>query len=162
MLLFTAPLHLLRKTKSFQALLSSRLNHPKFYDLGYSHQVALRPFTHASIRWRKTQLEPGISKLVNKISKELDSQKDPGWFFDVGANVGLYIWEVRKVSPHRKILAFEPDPENIKLLEKTLRRANLQNVEICKCALSNQLAVVSFFQDNLTSATGCVAGKDKP
>jgi FkbM family methyltransferase len=162
MLLFTAPLHLLRKTKAFQALLCSRLNHPKFYDLGYSHQVALRPFTHASIRWRKTQLEPGISKLVTKISKELDKQKDSGWFFDVGANVGLYTWEVLKVSPHRKILAFEPDPENIILLEKTLNCANFQNVEICKCALSNQLTEVSFFQDNLTSATGCVAGKDKP
>jgi len=162
MLLFTAPLHLLRKTKSFQTLLSSRLNHPKFYDLGYSHQVALRPFTHASIRWRKKQLEPGINKLITRIVIELDNQKDSGWFFDVGANVGLYSWEVCKVSPHRKILAFEPDPENIILFEKTLNGANFQNVEICKCALSNQLAEVSFFQDNLTSATGCVAGKDKP
>jgi len=162
MLLFTAPLHLLRKTKVFQALLSSRLNNPKLYELGYSHRVALRPFTHASIRWRKQQLEPGINKLVTNIAKELDNQNDQGWFFDVGANVGLYTWEVRKVCPTRKILAFEPDPENIKLLEKTLRGANLQNVEICKCALSNQLAEVSFFQDNLTSATGCVAGKDKP
>ena len=162
MLLFTAPLHLLRKTKAFQALLSSRFNHPKLYDLRYNHRVALRPFTHASIRWRKTHLEPGISKLVTKIAKELDNQNDLGWFFDVGANVGLYTWEVHKVCPLRKILAFEPDPENIKLLEKTLRKANLQNVEIRKCAMSNQLAEVSFFQDNLTSATGCVAGKDKP
>ena len=162
MLLFTAPLHLLRKTKVFQALLSSRLNNPKLYELGYSHRVALRPFTHASIRWRKQQLEPGINKLVTNIAKELDNQNDQGWFFDVGANVGLYTWEVRKVCPARKILAVEPDPENIKLLEKTLRGANLQNVEICKYALSNQLAEVSFFQDNLTSATGCVAGKDKP
>lgn len=153
---------MLRKTKVFQALLSSRLNNPKLYELGYSHRVALRPFTHASIRWRKQQLEPGINKLVTNIAKELDNQNDQGWFFDVGANVGLYTWEVRKVCPTRKILAFEPDPENIKLLEKTLRGANLQNVEICKCALSNQLAEVSFFQDNLTSATGCVAGKDKP
>jgi len=162
MLFLTAPLHTLRKTKVFQLLLSSRFNYPKLYDLGYSHPIALRPFTHASIRWRKTQSEPGISKLVRKIVIELDNQKDPGWFFDVGANVGLYTWEVHKVCPLRKILAFEPDPENIKLLEKTLRKANLQNVEICKCAMSNQLAEVSFFQDNLTSATGCVAGKDKP
>ena len=162
MLLFTSPLHTLRKTKVFQTLLSSRLNHPKLYDLGYSHKVALRPFTHASIRWKKQRLEPGISKLVSKIAKELDNQNDQGWFFDVGANVGLYSWEVRKVSPHRKILAFEPDPENIKLLEKTLNGANFQNVEIYKCALSNQLAEISFFQDTLTSATGCVAGKDKP
>jgi FkbM family methyltransferase len=162
MLLFTSPLHTLRKTKVFQSLLSSRLNHPKLYDLGYSHKVALRPFTHASIRWKKQRLEPGISKLVSKIAKELDNQNDQGWFFDVGANVGLYSWEVRKVSLHRKILAFEPDPENIKLLEKTLNEANFQNVEIYKCALSNQLAEIPFFQDTLTSATGCVAGKDKP
>ena len=162
MLLFKSPLHTLRKTKVFQTLLSSKLNHPKLYDLGYSHKVALRPFTHASIRWKKQRLEPGVSNLVTKIAKELDVQNDQRCFFDVGANVGLYSWEVRKVSPHRKILAFEPDPENIKLLEKTLNGANFQNVEICKCALSYQLAEISFFQDILTSATGCVAGKDKP
>ena len=118
MLLFTAPLHLLRKTKSFRALLSSRFNHPKFYDIGYSHQVALRPFTHASIRWRKSRLEPGISNLITLIAKELDNQKISGWFFDVGANVGLYSWEVRKVSPHRMILAFEPDPLKHKVARK--------------------------------------------
>jgi hypothetical protein len=78
MLLFNAPLHVLRKTKAFQAILKSRLNHPKLYDLGYSHKVALRPFTHASIRWRKQQLEPGISKLVKNIAKELDLQNDQG------------------------------------------------------------------------------------
>ena len=61
-----------------------------------------------------------------------------------------------------KILAFEPDPENIKLLEKTLNQANLPNLEIFNCALSNRVGEVSFFQDNLTSATGSVAGKEKP
>jgi FkbM family methyltransferase len=107
-------------------------------------------------------LEPGISNLITLIAKELDNQKDRGWFFDVGANVGLYTWEVHKVCPLRKILAFEPDPENIKLLERTLSGANFKNVEIYKCALSNQLTEIPFFQDTLTSATGCVAGKDKP
>ena len=80
MLLFTAPLHALRKTKVFQSLLNSRLNNPKLYDLGFSHRVALRPFTHASIRWKKQRLEPGISKLITKIAKELDVQNDQGWF----------------------------------------------------------------------------------
>jgi hypothetical protein len=160
MLFVKAPLHVLRKTKAFQSLLMSRFNNPKLYDLGYNHQVALKPFTHASIRWRKQQLEPGISKLVKNIAKELDLQNDRGCFFDVGANVGLYIWEVSKICPHRKILAFEPDPENIKLLEQTLSGANLQNLEICKCALSNQDGEISFFQDKLTSATGCVEGQE--
>ena len=162
MLIFKSPLHTLRKTKAFQALLSSRFNHPKLYDLGYSHKVALRPFTHASIRWKKQRLEPGIRKLITKIAKKLDVKNDQGWFFDIGANIGLYSWEVRKVCPLRKILAFEPDPKNIKLLEKTLNGANFENVEIYKCALSNRVGEVTFFQDNLTSATGCVTGKDKP
>ena len=74
MLFFKAPLHTLRKTKIFQTLLSSRLNHPKLYDLGYSHPIALRPFTHASIKWKKQRLEPGISKLVTNIVKKLDFQ----------------------------------------------------------------------------------------
>ncbi len=162
MLFVKAPLHFLRKTKAFQSLLKSRLNLPKLYDLGYRHKVALRPFTHASIRWRKRQLEQGIIKLVKNIAKELDLQNDQGCFFDVGANVGLYTWEISKICPHRKILAFEPDTENIKLLQKTLSAANLQNLEICNYALSNQNGEVLFFQDSLTSATGCVAGKDKP
>ena len=162
MLLFTAPLHTLRKTKAFQALLSSRLNAPKLYDLAYSHRVALRPFTHASIRWSKKRLEPGISKPVSRIAEKLDNQKNDGWFFDVGANVGLYSWEVRKVCPLRKILAFEPDPKNFKLLEITQKEANLQNLKICNTALSDQVGNVSFLQDTLTSATGCVEGKEKP
>ena len=144
MLLFTSPLHTLRKTKVFQTLLSSKLNHPKLYDLGYSHKVALRPFTHASIRWKKERLEPGISKLVTKIAKELDVQNDQGWFFDVGANVGMYSWEVREVCPLRKILAFEPDPENIKLLEKTLNEANLKHLAIYNCTLSKRLERLPF------------------
>jgi len=162
MLLFKAPLHSLRKTKFFKALLRSRFNDPKLYELGYSHRVALRPFTHASIRWRKQQWEPGIGKLVSGIAKELDNQNVQGWFFDVGANVGLYTWRVREVCPLRNILAFEPDPENIMLLEMTHKDANLQNLEICKSALSNVDGEVSFFQDTLTSATGCIEGKDKP
>ena len=119
MLLFTAPLHMLRKTKVFQFLVNSQFNRPLLYDLGYHHKVALRPFTHASVRWRKQHLEPGICNLITSISKELDKKNDTGYFFDVGANIGLYTWQVRKVCPLRNILAFEPDPENFKLLEMT-------------------------------------------
>ena len=162
MLLFTAQLHLLRKTKAFQTLLSSRLNNPKLYDLGYHHKVALRPLTHASFRWKKQNMEPGISNLITSISKELDQKSDTGCFFDVGANVGLYTWVVHEVCPQRNILAFEPDPENFKLLEMTQNEANAKNLEIYPYALSNKTGDTSFSQDTLTSATGCIAGKDMP
>ena len=53
MLLFTVPLHLLQKTKAFQALLGSRFNHPKLYNLEYC-------------------------QLVSRIAKKLDNQKVGG------------------------------------------------------------------------------------
>jgi FkbM family methyltransferase len=59
-------------------------------------------------------------------------------------------------------LAFEPDPENFKLLEMTQNEANAKNLEIYPYALSNQTGDTSFSQDTLTSATGCIAGKDMP
>ena len=162
MLLFNAPLHTLRKKKFFQYLLKSRWNRPKLYNLGFSHGVALRPLTHASIRWKKQHLEPGIRELITSLAQKLDEHKDGGWFFDVGANVGLYVWEIAKVCPTRKILAFEPDPANFALLEMTQKEAGIYNFELCPDALSNQTDEVSFSQDPLTSATGCIRGDEKP
>ena len=46
MLLLSAPLHCLRKTKAFQTLLNSQFNRPALYQLGYDHRVAIRPLTH--------------------------------------------------------------------------------------------------------------------
>ena len=162
MLLFNAPLHTLRKRKFFQSLLKSRWNRPKLYNLGFSHRVALRRLTHASIRLKKQHLEPGIRVLITSLVQKLDEHKDEGWFFDVGANVGLYVWEVAKVCPTRKILAFEPDPANFELLEMTQEEADIQNLGLCPDALSNQTDEVSFSQDPLTSATGCIRGEEKP
>jgi FkbM family methyltransferase len=130
--------------------------------LGFSHRVALRPLTHASIRLKKQHLEPAIRVLITWLVQKLEEHKDEGWFFDVGANVGLYVWEVAKVCPTRKILAFEPDPANFKLLEMTQKEADLQNFALCPDALSNQTDEVSFSQDPLTSATGCIQGEEKP
>lgn len=162
MLLLKAPLHTLRKTQFFQTLLNSRWNYPNLYNLGFRHRVALRPLTHASIRWKKQSLEPGIRLLITSLAEKLDEIKNRGWFFDVGANVGLYTWEVAKVCPKRKILAFEPDPENLELLEMTQKEAGLKNLSLCPKALSNQNNKVTFYQDPLTSATGCIKGKEKP
>jgi len=162
MLFFKAPLHCLRKTSLFKAMISSPLNRPTLYDLGYKHKIALRPLTHASIRWRKKRLEPNIRSLVKSLLESLDLENETGWFFDVGANVGLYTWETSYISPSRSILAFEPDPENFALLRMTLRTAGLEKVELCSNALSRSIGEVSFHQDTITSATGSISGIETP
>ena len=162
MLLLSAPLHCLRKTKAFQTLLNSRFNRPALYQLGYDHRVAIRPLTHASIIWKRAKLEPGIRTLINKICRKLNSTSKGSYFLDVGANIGLYTWQVASIAPELKIISFEPDPNNFELLKMTNEASGLKHVELCPVALSNQSKKKKFNQDNLTSATGSLCLDDKP
>ena len=162
MLLFSAPLHSLRKTRFFRWLLGSKLNRPQMCNLGFNHEVALRPFTHASIRWGRKRREPNIRKIMQSICRLLDERRDRGFFFDVGANVGLYSWEMRQICPNRKIIAFEPDPKNLEFLQLNVQTNCLAKIEIISSGLSNVSEQASFFQDELTSATGTLDKENKP
>ena len=162
MLLFNSPLHCLRKTKYYRLLLESSLNQPRFYDLGFSYPIALRQITHASIWWNKKKLEPNLTELFEKIIGQLEQKEDDGYFYDVGANIGLYTWLCRKLSLNRKILAFEPDPKNFELLQITKDHSTIKNINLYNIALSNQMETVSFEQDTLTSATGMISDGQTP
>ena len=161
MLLFSSPLHSLRKTFAFRLLIKSRLNKPRLFQLGFEHKVALRPFTHASIFLGRNKLEPGIRSLIIKICEELNIDKKNNFFFDVGANIGLYTWEVAKICPDFKIMVFEPDPNNIELLQITNGLSGSDRVKLCSFALSNKCQETDFEQDYLTSATGSIATDNK-
>ena len=61
-------------------------------------------------------------KLFHALAKKFYGVDDGnGYFLDLGANIGTTgIYFTKKIAPNLKLLAFEPDPENFKLL-----RANL-------------------------------------
>jgi len=156
MLLFSSPLHSLRKTKAFRALLKSCFNNPRLRNLGFDHKVAVRPLTHASISWRRSKIEPGIKELITKVCSKL-KYSETDYFLDVGANIGLYTWEVAKISPKQKIMSFEPDPKNFELLEMTHQASGPNNIELYEIALSNESKKTDFHQDSITSATGSIS-----
>ena len=162
MLFLKSPLHCLRKTGCYRMLLESSLNQPRFYDLGFSYPVALRSITHASIWWNKKKLEPRLTNLFEKIIGQLNQKKEDSYFYDVGANIGLYSWLCRKLSSNRKILAFEPDPKNFELLQMTKENSKIKNINLFNIALSNRMETVSFQQDTLTSATGMISDGQTP
>ena len=162
MLFLKSPLHCLRKTRCYGMLLESSLNQPRFYDLGFSYPVALRSITHASIWWNKKKLEPRLTNLFEKIIGQLNQKKEDSYFYDVGANIGLYSWLCRKLSSNRKILAFEPDPKNFELLQMTKENSKIENINLFNIALSNRMETVSFQQDTLTSATGMISDGQTP
>ena len=162
MLIFSAPLHCFRKTRAFRFLAASSLNVPRLYDLGFEHKVALRTITHASILLGRNKLEPMIRSLVIGICEELNQLGLSRCVLDVGANVGLYTWEISKICPNLKILSFEPDPNNFELLQMTHEASGSKNIELYSFALSDQSIEKDFRQDELTSATGSLSINDKP
>jgi len=57
-------------------------------------------------------------------------------FIDVGANIGYFSCLMSKLAgPSGKVLAIEPEPKNLSLLEQNLKINRLENVTIHQCAL---------------------------
>jgi len=62
-----------------------------------------------------------------------------GVFIDVGANVGKYTVMVgKKLKNKGKVIAFEPEPSNLKALRKNISMNNIKNVKILPLACSNK------------------------
>jgi FkbM family methyltransferase len=55
---------------------------------------------------------------------------------DIGANIGLMTFYMAKRFNH--VVAFEPMPNNIKVIEKLISKYHLSNVNLQKCALGNE------------------------
>ena len=75
-------------------------------------------------------------------------------FWDVGANYGLFTFGLRASLPELSIEAFEPDPDYITLLRRTLRVGGLDRVRIVPVALSDREGTVPFRRDLTSGSTG--------
>jgi FkbM family methyltransferase len=57
-------------------------------------------------------------------------------FIDVGANIGYFSCILSKLAgPSGKVFAFEPEPQNFRLLERNIKGNQLTNVEAHSCAI---------------------------
>jgi FkbM family methyltransferase len=81
--------------------------------------------------YRRRCHEPGLTKLLlTRFAGTTESS-----FIDVGANIGYFSCLMSKLAgPTGKVLAIEPEPNNLKLLKNNVRINNLTNVEIHACA----------------------------
>ena len=158
----SSPLHSLRKSKLFQRLLRTSLNRPRLCDLKRGFPIAIRPLTHASLRWKTSKIEPEMSELFDRLVRSLFQKSSVVRFFDVGANVGWYAWLALQAYPNSEITLFEPDPENLELLRLTVSHSGLDQVTIRETALSDRRGSAFFHQDCLTSATGMIRSGETP
>jgi FkbM family methyltransferase len=85
--------------------------------------------------------EPNVTYWIEHLSQG-------GVFLDVGSNIGYCALVASK--KYSKVYAFEPVPENWKLLQKSLEDNSIQNVEIIpKCVGNSESLELTAFADNM-------------
>jgi FkbM family methyltransferase len=87
------------------------------------------------------------------VLRSLVNAGDTVW--DIGANIGFYsVLFSAWVGRHGRVIAYEPDPANLKLLRRNLDLNACQNVVVRPVALSNSSGSESFSVDLVTRSTG--------
>ena len=109
--------------------------------------------------WRNTnmvfaseQFESGERDTFRTLVK----QREPRVFFDIGANVGLYSWETLSIRPSTRVVLFEPDRRNVKLLRRTLNRWPHCRATLFEGVVSEFVGERSFAIDDVTGMTGTI------
>ncbi len=83
-------------------------------------------------------------------------------FWDVGANYGLFTFGLRAGRADLRIEAFEPDPDYVALLQRTLGVSGPDRVQVHPIALSDSQGKVTFKRDLLSGSTGFLLGRSQP
>jgi len=74
---------------------------------------------------------------------------------DVGANIGFFATLFsRWVGDDGRVLAVEPEPENLALLRRNLIDNGCRNATVCECAVGATRGVAHFSLDEATGSTG--------
>ncbi|HLG03766.1 MAG TPA: FkbM family methyltransferase [Bacteroidia bacterium] len=68
----------------------------------------------------------------------LDLLPPDGIVLDIGANIGIMTVHLAKHVTNGKVIAFEPIPDNVKTLERIIRKFSIKNVAVEVCALGDR------------------------
>ena len=105
---------------------------------GFNLFVMPNDYIGRSIMDTKTY-EPHVTNLVKGILKEGDV------FLDVGANTGYFtMLAASLVKANGKVIAIEPNPQNLQLIYSSLLENHLSNVAIYPYAASDQATILRF------------------
>ena len=97
------------------------------------------------VNWAANEMN-AFRTLANRYYNLDDSM---GYFFDLGANIGTTcIYFAKKIAPNLKLLAFEPDPENFKLLRTNLILNDLEDKTLAiNCGLGDKFDEMIMYRD---------------
>lgn len=73
------------------------------------------------------------------------------YIVDCGGNIGLTTIYFKWLYPKAKILVFEPEEENIKLIKKNIFGNSLKNVELVEKAIGSQVKEITLYGNRILS-----------
>jgi FkbM family methyltransferase len=138
----------LRKLKIF-GIIQKHLDFTVYVKLPDTDLKAVVTFFR-NLSWilKPEDLEREVRTLVTYIIRKIN----PKIFWDLGANIGYYSWLAsEKVE---EIIIFEPDPINVKLIKKTIKKNKIDHIKVLDIAVSDRSGEELFLVDNVSSATG--------
>jgi len=80
---------------------------------------------------------------VQEIKALVENLSPDDLAIDVGANKGSYLWSLSRAVPNGQVYAFEPQPIFSEYLKKICISANLQNVTVEACGVSDAAGVLT-------------------
>lgn len=153
------PLHTLRKLRLFRAI-ARRFDPVIARQLPLlARPIYLRLLSHGSIICNSSAREASIRETFAATLGALPNEHKTA-FWDLGANIGWFSWLCATLRPDFEIVSFEPDPNNLHLLQRTSRRWNLPQHTIVPGAVSDRSGRAIFFLDDITGATGSLEERD--
>ena len=96
---------------------------------------------------QKTWSEESMNLFKSLTQKFYGIDDSEGLFLDLGANIGTTgIYFLKKFAPNLKLLAFEPDPENFKLLRTNLILNDVENFIVENYGLGDEETEMTMYK----------------
>lgn len=148
------PLHHLRRSRFIANHILPLLDQPVARRLhGVQWPVWVRRIRHATYSVDSRIVEPGELALFAVLCRAYK----PRVLWDIGANMGLYSWLFLSQDLTAAATLFEPDPDNLALIDRTVKANGLDRATIMRCAAADRVGETDFAIDALTGHTGRLA-----
>lgn len=137
-----------RRSQELRRLLTGRARmEGRLFDLARKRSVALNGFCLyvmeddgiGAVIASQRIWEPHVTGLIRRELRPGDT------FLDLGANIGYFSMLARSiVGDAGKVIAFEPNPQNVQMIYASLRQNGFANVHVSPCAASDRAGILPF------------------
>jgi FkbM family methyltransferase len=93
-------------------------------------------------------------------SYRFKSSAEAPLIFDCGSNIGISILYFKIFHAGSRIVAFEPDPDNFRLLKKNIEQNRFSNITLHHCALGQQDGLTKLFYASKGSLNSSIYAKE--